>query len=293
MARQWFWITFWMLFAVALLPPSALGQKLKVFISVDMEGITGVANWEDVDRTGKDYDYFRRLMSKEANAAVEGALAAGATEVVVRDSHGSARNILPDLLDEKAILIRDWSGGPKGMMEGIDSSFDAALFIGYHAKAGTLDALLDHTSSGSVTDFSINGISMPEAGYNALIAGSYGVPVVLVAGDRALCEQALRLFGPVETVAVKEGIGSAARSLHPDLAQAMIRSAAEKALRNVKTYKAYALKPPYTLVMKLKSEEQITSGSFYPGAKRTGAWELTYETGSILELMTAFSMMRR
>jgi len=134
---------------------------------------------------------------------------------------------------------------------------------------------------------------MPEAGYNALIAGSYGVPVVLVAGDRALCEQAVQLFGPVETVPVKEGIGSAARTLHPDQVQATIRRAAEKALRNVKAYKPHNIKPPYTLVMKLKSEEQITSGSFYPGAKRTGEWELTYETDSILKLMTAFSMMRR
>lgn len=293
MTRTWSCITCTMVLALAILVPGASAQKLKVFISVDMEGITGVANWEDVDRTGKDYDYFRRLMSKEANAAVEGALAAGATDIVVRDSHGSARNIFPDMLNEKAILIRDWSGGPKGMMEGIDSSFDAAIFIGYHAKAGTLNALLEHTSSSSVTDFSINGISMPEAGYNALIAGTYGVPVVLVAGDRALCEQAVGLFGPVETVAVKEGIGAAARSLHPDLTQATIRSAAEKALRTVKKYKPYSLKPPYTLVLKLKSEEQITSGSYYPGAKRTGEWELTYETDSILKLMTAFSMMRR
>ena len=162
---------------------------MKVFISVDMEGITDVANWEDMSRTVKDYDYFRRIMSNEANAAPEGALAAGATDVIVRDAHGSGRNILPDPLNEKARLARDWSGGPKGMMEGIDESFVAAVFIGYHAKAGAKDALLEHTSSGSVTDFSIKGISMPEAAYNALIAGSYGVPTVFVSGDRALCEQ--------------------------------------------------------------------------------------------------------
>ena len=101
-------------------PADATAQGIKVYISVDMEGITGVVNWEEVNETGKDYDYFRRMMSKEANAAVEGALAAGATGIVVRDAHGSARNILPDLLSEKAKLIRDWSGGPKGMMEGID-----------------------------------------------------------------------------------------------------------------------------------------------------------------------------
>ncbi len=191
------------------------GRNLKVFISVDMEGITGIVNWEDVSRTGKDYDYFRRIMTEEVNAAVEGALAAGATEIVVRDSHGSARNILPELLNQNARLIRDWSGGPKSMMEGIDESFDAVMFVGYHAKAGTPDALLEHTMSGNVMDLSINGVSLPEAGLNALIAGYYDVPVVFVAGDEALCEQAEALFGEVETVAVKDGIGGAARSLHP------------------------------------------------------------------------------
>ena len=163
------------LLILACLPSTPLSaqqsEDMKVFISVDMEGITGVVNWEDVDRTGKDYDYFRRIMSLEANAAVLGAFDAGATEVVVRDSHGSARNILPDLLDSRALLIRDWSGGPKSMMEGIDESFDAVVFIGYHAKAGTPDALLEHTTSGNVQAFTINGETYPEAGYNALIAG--------------------------------------------------------------------------------------------------------------------------
>ena len=113
---------------------SAQAQGLKVFISVDMEGITGVVNWEDVSRSGKDYDYFRRIMTLETNAAIEGALAAGATDIVVRDSHGSARNILPELLNQRVRLLRDWSGGPLSMMEGIDETFDAVIFIGYHAK---------------------------------------------------------------------------------------------------------------------------------------------------------------
>jgi len=268
-------------------------QGLKVFISVDMEGISGVVNWEDVSRTGKDYDLFRRIMTQETNAAIEGALAAGATDILVRDSHGSARNILPDLLNENARLIRDWSGGPKGMMEGIDESFDAVVFIGYHAKAGTPDALLKHTSSGSVTDFSINGISMPEAGYNALIAAHYGVPVVFLAGDKAICEQGKALFGELETVAVKEGIGTATVGLHPEVAHQRIRGGVERALSNLGRYRPYELDKPYTLVLKLKDEETVYSGSFYPGARRTGDWELTYTADNILAVMTAFSMMRR
>ena len=266
---------------------------LKVFISIDMEGVTGVANWEDVSRDGKDYDLFRKLMTLEANAAVEGAAAAGASEIWVRDSHGSARNILPDLLDRRTTLVRDWSGGPKGMMEGIDESFDAVIFIGYHAKAGTPDSLLEHTSSGSVTDFSVNGISMPEAGYNALIAGEYGVPVVFVAGDRTLCEHVTALFGEVETVPVKHGIGAAAVSLHPEVTREQIRTGVEKALRRLPDFAPYRLDAPYTLVVKLKDETIVNKGSYYPGAQRTGDWELTYTSDDFLEIVKAFSYVRR
>jgi D-amino peptidase len=284
------------LLALPFLCVSAFAQSrenLKVFISVDMEGITGVVNWEDVSRTGKDYDRFRRIMTEEVNAAIEGALAAGATEIVVRDSHGSARNILPALLDPSARLIRDWSGGPKGMMEGIDESFDAVIFIGYHAKAGTPDALLEHTSSGNVADFSINGISMPEAGYNSLIAGYYDVPVVFTAGDKALCEQIEGLLGDVETVAVKEGIGAAALSLHPEVSHERIRAGVERALGNLDRFEPFKLDTPYTLVLRLKNEESVYNGSFFPGARRTGDWELTYTSDDFLEIMYAYSVMRR
>ena len=151
-------------------------KKLKIFISVDMEGITGVVNWEDVSRDGKDYEYFRQITTKETNAAIEGALEAGATEIIVRDSHGSARNILPEMLHKNSKLIRDWSGGFMWMMEGIDKTFDAVVFIGYHAKAGTPNAILEHTmSSKNIIDISVNNVSLPEAGINALIAGYYNV----------------------------------------------------------------------------------------------------------------------
>ena len=175
---------------------------LKVFISVDMEGITGLVLPSETSRSGDDYGYFRQIMTKETNAAIEGALAAGATDIVVRDSHGSARNILPEMLNRNARLLREWSGGPKSMMEGIDETFDAVLFVGYHAKAGTADAIIDHTMSGNVMNVEVNGVSLPEAGINALIAGHYDVPIAFVAGDQAICDQAAGLFGEVEAVAV-------------------------------------------------------------------------------------------
>jgi D-amino peptidase len=271
----------------------AQAQDLKVFISVDMEGITGVVNWEDVGRSGKDYGDFRRIMTLETNAAIEGALNAGATEIVVRDSHGSARNILPELLHQKATLLRDWSGGPLVMMEGIDETFDAVVFIGYHAKAGTPDALLEHTSSGNVMDVSINGVSLPEAGYNALIAGHFGVPVAFVAGDRAICNQVTELFGNVVTVAVKEGIGGSALNLHPEVTREQIRSGVERALRDVGSYQPFDLGAPYELVLTMKDETVVYRGSFYPGAERTGDWQLTFEADNILDIMNAYSFMRR
>ncbi|MFH1763729.1 MAG: M55 family metallopeptidase [Gemmatimonadota bacterium] len=275
-------------------PLVALGQQeLRVFISVDMEGIAGVVNSEETGGAGADYGYFRRIMSHEANAAVLGAFDAGATEVVVRDSHGSARNILPDLLDSRAHLIRDWSGGPKGMMEGIDGSFDAVVFIGYHARAGTADAIIDHTSTGNVVDFAINGRSLPEAGYNALMAGHHGVPVVFVAGDKAVCDQVTELFGEVATFATKEGIGAASLGLHPEAAQMGIRTGVAEAVRNRSQYRPFTMAPPYTLVLKLKSEASIYNGSFFPGAERTGDWELTFTSDDIFQVMYAFNVMKR
>lgn len=275
-----------------LLSFSENSDGLKVFISVDMEGVAGVANWEDVSRNGKDYNLFRRIMTEEANAAIEGALAAGATDILVRDSHSTARNILPDLLNRNAKLLRDHGGGFMGMMEGFDKSFNAVIFIGYHAKAGTPNALLEHSFSRNVLDLSINGISLPEAGVNALIAGHFDVPVIFVSGDLAICEQAKTLFGEVETVPVKEGIGNAALSLHPEVAQEKIRDGVKKALVNLKKYEPYKLSPPYTMVIKFKQEELVNEKSNYPGVKRTGDWELTFESDDLMEVLNVSQKLR-
>jgi len=151
--------------------------------------------------------------------------------------------------------------------------------------------LLEHTMSGNITSVSINGIVLPEAGLNALIAGNYGVPVVFIAGDKAICNQAKELFGNVETVAVKEGIGNAALSLHPEVARQAIREGVKKAVLSRDQYKPFKLKPPYKMVLTLKKEELVHEKSIYPGAKRTGDWELTFESGEILDVIKAFNWM--
>ena len=273
---------------------SARGEEakpgLKVFISVDMEGVSGVIHWEDVSRSGKDYGLFRKFMTQEANAAIEGALEAGATEILVRDSHSSARNILPDLLHSAAELIRDWSGGPLDMMEGIDETFDAVIFIGYHARAGTPDAVLDHTMTGRFYDVVLNGKKMPEAGINAAIAGHFGVPVVLVAGDLAIVKQAKELFGDVETVAVKEGIGNAAKMLHAQKAQELIKKKTIKALERLKDFKPYKFNPPFTMEITYTNEERANQASWIPGAKRTGDRSVSFTSSDFMEVLKFFSV---
>lgn len=261
---------------------------LKVFISVDMEGVSGVIHWNDVSRRGKDYNLFRKLMTHETNAAIEGALEAGATEILVRDSHGSARNILPDLLHHEALLIRDWSGGPLGMMEGIDKSFDAVIFIGYHARANTPNAVLKHTMTGAIYDVVLNGKKMPEAGINAFIAGNFDVPVVLIAGDLAVCKQAKELFGNIETVAVKEGIGKAAKMLHPKKAQKLIKKKTIEALKKIKEFKPFKLSPPYTMEVTFKNEERAENASWIPGAKRTGNTSVSFTSNNFMEVLKFF-----
>ncbi|HZX09719.1 MAG TPA: M55 family metallopeptidase [Acidobacteriota bacterium] len=267
-------------------------KELKVFISVDMEGVCGVIHWEEVSRNGKDYDLFRKLMTEETNAAIQGALAAGATEILVRDSHGSARNILPHILHPKAELIRDWSGGPLSMMEGIDESFDAVIFIGYHARANTPNAVLDHTMSGTLYGVTVNGKKMPEAGINALIAGHFGVPVVLVAGDAAVCRQTTELLGNVKTAAVKQGIGESAKMMSPPAACDLIRQETEQALHSLKDFKPYKLTSPYTMEVTFKDQERAENASWIPGAKRTSATSVSFTSSQLMEVLKFFKFAR-
>lgn len=266
-------------------------KKLKVFISVDMEGISGLINWDETSQGGPDYPLFRKLMTEEANAAISGALDAGATEIVVRDAHDSARNILPDLLRPEARLIREWNG-PLSMMEGIDKTFDAVVFIGYHARAGTPDAVLKHTMSLSLFDVILNGVRMPEAGWNAAIAGYYEVPVVFLSGDSAIGKQAREILGPIETVAVKDGIGTAASMIHPAKAQEMIRKGVAAALRNLKTYKPYKPSSPYKLEIVFTDEHQALRASWIPGAVRTGERSVAFTSADFMDIIKDFRLAR-
>lgn len=271
----------------AVLTLSAQQARLKVFISVDMEGLAGVVTGSDVTPTGPDYAHFRAIMAAETNAAVDGAFRAGATDVLVRDSHGSKQNLLPSDVDLRARLLRGQGTGPKNMMEGIDGSFGAVVFIGYHAKAGTPNAVLEHTSTGNVVDFSINGVSLPEAGYNAMVAGLYDVPVVFIAGDKAVVDQVRGLLGPIEGVAVKEEIADASNGMSPKQAQEAITRGVEQGVRNRARAKPYKVPGPYTMVLKVKQERPL-----YSGATRVRQGEFTFSSPDLLEVLKAFNAMK-
>jgi D-amino peptidase len=253
-----------------------------------MEGLAGVVTGSDVSENGRDYEHFRKIMAGETNAAVEGAFAAGASEVVVRDSHGAKQNLLPADVHPRARLLRGATSAPKNMMEGIDASFAAAVFIGYHAKAGTPDAILAHTSNGNVIDVSINGTSLPEAGYNALAAGLYGVPVVFASGDLAFVEQVKTLLGPIDHVAVKEAIGGGGvLSLSPEHARDRIRAGVEGGVRNRVSARVFKMTPPYSMVLKVRTDKPLIAGATRP---RPG--ESLFSSNDLLEVLAAFNAMK-
>jgi D-amino peptidase len=262
-------------------------NDLSVFISVDMEGISGVTSGIECSSRGPDYDYFRKIMTLETNAAIEAAIDSGAEKIVVRDGHGAKTNIIPGLLHRKAKLVRGVTERPENMMLGIDDTFDAVMFIGYHAKAGTKDGILAHTSSGNVIDLSVNGVSLPEGGYNALIAGLHDVPVVFVAGDNWICDQMTDLLGEVVTCETKIGYGTAEIGLHHEEVYDLIKKGASDALSDLSRFKPYKLTPPYTMILKVKREKEP-----YSGAKKTGDGVFEFTSSDFLEVMDAFNKMK-
>jgi D-amino peptidase len=229
-------------------------------------------------------------MTAEANAAITGALDAGATAVVVNDSHWLMRNLLADELHPAAELV---SGGPKrlSMVEGIDQGFDAAMFVGYHAQAGTRDAVIDHTYTSRVYQARINQKPVGELALNAAMAGCYGVPVALVSGDQALAAEAREVLGPVvETVIVKQGVGRfAARSLAPSVACERIRAAATAALQ--RPHRPFTFSTPIRLEVDFTVSQMADMAELVPGASRSNGRTVCYEGEDYREVFRAWRAM--
>jgi D-amino peptidase len=264
---------------------------MRIYISVDMEGVAGVVHEDQTDpiepRHAGEYNRMRRLMTSEANAAIEGALAAGATRILVNDSHWAMRNLLAEELHPAAELL---SGGPKlrSMVEGIELGFDAAFFVGYHAMAGTRHAVIDHTYTGIVHQARLNGQPAGELAINAALAGSYGVPVAMVSGDQALAAEAKALLGEgVEAVVVKHAVGRfAARSVAPAESCRRIREGAAAAL--ARRHAPLRLEAPIRLEVEFGFAHMADMAELVPGSVRTGGRTLKYVHDDYFEVFRAW-----
>ncbi|HEY3267176.1 MAG TPA: M55 family metallopeptidase [Armatimonadota bacterium] len=243
---------------------------MKVFISADLEGTAGVVSWDQTNPTDKEYDAAVELMLGEVNAAIEGALEGGATEILVCDSHNTMRNLQPAKL-HPAAQLNSGGGKPLSMMTGIDESFDAVFFTGYHAQAGD-GGVLNHTYWGSVVSaVQLNGKRVGETGINAGVAGYFGVPVALVTGDSAVSAEATALLENVETAVVKSPTGRfSATSVHPEVARQRIKDAAKRALARVADFEPFTLDPPVTLDFGVIHTSQMDRIMLIPGVERTG-----------------------
>jgi D-amino peptidase len=281
--------------AVLLIAVRASAQQggPKVYISTDMEGIGGVSTWDvQASPRGREYEKFRRLMTEEVNAAIAGAFDAGASDVLVSDSHGDAQNIDVELLDKRARLIRAWPR-PLAMMEGVDASFAAAAFVGYHASEWTANAVLAHTFNGEIS-VALNGTAVPEAGFNAAIAGDFGVPVVFLSGDQTIGEQVKRLLGPIETIAVKQAIGFySAVMIHPEESRRLIREGMKRAVERRGEIKPYKLAHPVKVDVTFKELHDAEIVSYIPGVERPKGNEVVFAARDMTEAVKFLQVLTR
>lgn len=276
---------------------------MRVLISADMEGTCGVSSWVHVQApevttpnqpaSSSEYERFRLQMTAEVNAAIEGALAAGATQVIVNDSHDFQRNILLEHLHEDALYI---SGADKlyGMMQGIDQDIDMVLYTGYHARAGTVGAPLAHTWNGWVQDVRINGQSTGEFGINAAIAGAFGAGVVMVAGDDQAVKQTQGFLGEeVVGAVVKWGVStSSAMHMHPKRALELIRGAAERAVSGSNSV-PYVLGAGTEIQIDADNQARIDQALLIPGTSRAGNRTVAFTVNDGIELNSMFRLVAK
>jgi len=246
-----------------------MSQLKKIFISIDMEGASGIVDWSQVGRDPQEYQAGRKLMVGDLNAAIEGALETGVKEVVVSDAHGGMRNLQPEEVHEAAYLIRG-SPKPLSMMEGINGEFDAALYVSYHSMNGTRNGILCHTISSSVVDaIYVNGRETGEFGLNAALAGYFGVPSIFVSGDEAVAEEAKNFVPAIHAAVVKWGLGRyAAKCLHPKRARDLIRKTVKEALNNPHKTDPYLIESPVEVKLRFQTTTQADIASILPYLER-------------------------
>ena len=271
---------------LALLPNGADAQRqLKVLISVDMEGITGVVTGEQLGPSGFEYARFREFMTGEALAAVEAAKESGATEILVVDAHGNGQNLLIERFPQDVRIIRSWPR-PLMMVEGVDSTFSAVIFIGYHSSTTNPQGVRAHTiSSANYAGVSLNGVDMSEAGINAAIAGHFGVPVVMISGDDAAVAEAQKIIGPIEGAVVKRSLSfHSANTMTPAAGQALIREKVKAGLAKRASLRPYVMQKPVRLDLTYKSYTPAEIAAYLPGVERRTAHAIRFTGRDMVEV---------
>jgi D-amino peptidase len=261
---------------------------MKVFISADIEGVTGATHWNETEKEHADYGEFREQMTAEVAAACEGALNAGATEIVVKDAHWTGRNLIASKLPREVRLIRGWTLDPYLMMAGLDDTFYAALMTGYHSRAGSDASPLAHTIRRGVVYLKINERYAAEFLINTYAAGYLGVPVVFLSGDAGICQDAAAFLPGLTTVAVMEGVGDATRSIHPALAVERIRESVEMALKSDVSRCRAPMPPHFTAEVRFKEHTIARQASFFPGARLVEPHTVQFEADDYFEVLRFF-----
>jgi D-amino peptidase len=262
-------------------------RPLKVYISADMEGITGVASADQLGPASFEYGQARQWMTADVLAAIQGARESGATEFVISDSHGNGQSLLIDRLptDIPITVVRSFPR-PLGMMEGLDSTFAAAIFIGYHTSTSSLTGVRAHTiSSALLTRISINGTTMSEAGINAAIAAQFGVPVVMISGDDQIVAETKQRLGPIEGAAVKRAIGfHSAATMTPEAGQALIRQHAKAAIARRGEMRPYTMTKPLTLEVSFKNYRPVELLGYLANVQRIDSHTIRYSARDMVDV---------
>ncbi|HUE80926.1 MAG TPA: M55 family metallopeptidase [Pyrinomonadaceae bacterium] len=274
---------------------NAQEKKMRIYISADMEGVVGVVTGEQLGPQGFEYNRFREFMTQEVNAAIEAAYEAGATEVVVSDSHGNGQNLLIEKLPRNILLVRAWPR-PLMMMQGIDETFAGAIFLGYHSGTTNPQGVRAHTmSSARLTDIRLKGVSMSEAGINAAIAGHFNVPVIMISGDDIVVKETIELLGDVEGAVVKWSTGfHSAKTVMPEVAYQLIRDKVRKAVGRIRDFKPYKLATPIQLDVSFKNYRPSEVLSYLSNVERTDSHSIRFvgkdmiEVSKFLQFLTTY-----
>jgi len=265
---------------------------MKIYISADIEGITGATHWDEATKNKPDYREFQEQMTDEVNAACQAALSAGATEIYVKDAHATARNIIAARLPHEVNLIRGWSEHPFSMVQELDETFDAALMIGYHSRAGSGGNPLAHTiSSRNVSKIKINQQDASEFLIHAYAAALVEVPVVFLSGDEDICAEAEAVIPNITTLAVKKGIGASTLSIHPQFAIEKTSKGVEQALQGNLQLCQIELPEFFDVEIKYKEHANAYHASFYPGANLKEPHTVQYETTDYIEVLRLLSFV--